>query len=340
MATTADIPNIDKAAIVIYSLPPASADVVLRLLGDEYAGQLRDLIDWYSKSPDLDELMQQVIREFDELQRSLGRGSFQTFLSDDREKRAAYQYALTEKVNEEAEEAADEPDPMVLSDDPSETLTNAGISVLAAALANEHPRAIAIILHGLEIEKSAEVLKRLPDDKRRETFVMMAKGVPTNEAMVTRIRSAVAELCVERGQSGDEPEEDALFKTLAEILHQMERDERNVMMEGLEKLDPDIHHNVDDLLYDFEDLIKIEDRSLQKILSELDQKVLATALQDSPDELMECVMSNMSERMRGMLREEMEFLGKVPKDKLEKSRRDVTDVVRNHDREGSLVWKT
>lgn len=338
MATTTDIPNIDKAAIVLYSLPPASSEVVLRLLGDQYAGQLRDLMDWYSKSPDLDELMQQVIREFDELQRSLGKGSFQSFLSDDREKRAAYQYALSEQVNED--QASDEPDPLELSDDPQDTLSNAGISVLAAALANEHPRAIAVILHGLEIEKSAEVLKRLPDEKRRETFVMMAKGVPTNDAMVTRIRSAVAELCVEKGQSGEDSEEDSIFKTLAEILHQVERDERNIMMEGLEALDPDIHHQVDELLYDFEDLIKIEDRSLQKILSELDQKVLATALQDATDDLMECVMSNMSERMRGMLREEMEFLGKVPKDKLEKARRDVTDVVRNHDREGSLVWKT
>jgi len=167
----------------------------------------------------------------------------------------------------------------------------------------------------------------------------MAKGLPENTGLVQRVVQAVVEMCGKREVDDTVEEGESQFQHLAEILHLVDRDERGELLDALEQQNPDAFAEIDSRLYDFSDLLKIEDRSLQKILSEIDLKVMATALYGANPLISETVMSNISERVRTMLQEEIDFLGSVTSAKVDEARREVADVIRKHDKAETLVWK-
>ena len=94
-----------------------------------------------------------------------------------------------------------------------------------------------------------------------------------------------------------------------------------------------------DLLYQFEDLLLIEDRSIQKLLAEIDSKTLGLALKDAPQEISEKVMGNLSKRARESLTEEISFLGLVPSAELQRAQKAVVEVIQRLDQAGELVMK-
>ena len=134
-------------------------------------------------------------------------------------------------------------------------------------------------------------------------------------------------------------EGESQFQHLAEILHLVDREEKGQLLAALENANPDAFAEIDSRLYDFTDLLKIEDRSLQKILAEIDLKIMATALYGATPTIGECVMGNISERVRTMLQEEIEFLGSVSSAKVDEARREIAEVIRKHDKAETLVWK-
>ena len=90
------------------------------------------------------------------------------------------------------------------------------------------------------------------------------------------------------------------------------------------------------MLYLFEDLLQISDRSLQKILSEIDSGSLATALKGVDEPIVEKVMSNLSKRARATLAEEIEFLGSVKQAEQEVAQKAVCEAIARLDQSGDL----
>jgi len=109
-------------------------------------------------------------------------------------------------------------------------------------------------------------------------------------------------------------------------------------MDTLTEHDPDLATQIDNSMYDYTDVLRMEDRSIQKLLGQLEQKVVAIALKAAPEDLKQRVLKNLSERVRAALNEEMELLGGIPSSKLEAARREMATAIKNLDKEGSLVW--
>lgn len=350
-----------KAAIMMLTLPPEDIDRVLDILGPLHTGRLRELMATFADSPNLEQLKAQVSLEFQQFHRP-GLGAVVGALGSDGYISAADKQSYWKKLGDgsfgddfapdseptsEDGQGDDKKDPSDTPEtpevaapirDPIEELKSVDPQRLAMVLKLESPRTIAIVLNNLTSEKIAEIMSRLSADQKRDAFVQMAKGMPSNPILIQRIVQAVVDRCVQNEQKVEKTN-DEKFQVLADILHFLDRDNRKAMLEALETSSPDTHKRVEELLFNFEDLQRIADRTIQKILTEVDQKTVAQALQGADTALVEAVLKNVSERVKGMIQEEMQFQSDLPPAKINAAKRQIVDIMRRYDKEGILIWK-
>jgi len=209
---------------------------------------------------------------------------------------------------------------------------------IAAALADENPRTIAIVLDSLETGKAAETLRVLPDSLRSHSFVIFSQGPTASPRLVQRIVQTTVAKAI--AADGSRVEEDGTDRKMVELLRAMAKKTRSQMMQQIELEDPELGERLKELIYVFEDVLKIEDRSLQKLLAEVDSDTLVTALKDADERLVEKVLGNVTKRVRDTLAEEMEYMGVVPEDRIEQARASVAKVIAQLDQEGQLVMES
>ncbi len=348
------VTNIDKAAVLITSLGPGAQDKVLELLGPDFAGKLRPILTAVARRKDFGSLTEQVLAEFRELQAEVrasvsGSPNLQRSQAGDSspadnapEARSAEkseqlsEHSSSDTTSDKAE-TSDTTKPTDEGLAGLEALMKLPPAVLGAGLKRESPRMIATVLKQLPAEISGKVLEVLPPEIRQSTFLLMADTVQVNSAVVQRVIQKLYEVC-QTIDPAEVEQQDRRLKSLIGILQSVEREERIRLLESLTEQDPDLATQIDNLMYDFTDVMRLEDRSIQKLLSQLEQKVVAMALKTAPEDLRQKVLKNLSERVRAALNEEMELLATVPASKAEAARREVANVIRAQDKEGTLVW--
>lgn len=207
---------------------------------------------------------------------------------------------------------------------------------LSLALQNEQPRTAALVLETLDAVQAGEVLKRLPPPMRDEVSLQLGRTVPVDPEVMQCIARAVLQKNPHAEDVPRPPSEEARYRKMADMLRLLPKPDRLAVLTALEH-DSAVAAGVKQFLYQFEDLLRIEDRSIQKLLAEVDSKSLATSLKDAPDEIKDKVMNNLSKRARETLGEEMEFLGNVPAAQIEQARKTVVDVIQRLDQAGELV---
>jgi flagellar motor switch protein FliG len=126
-------------------------------------------------------------------------------------------------------------------------------------------------------------------------------------------------------------------RKLAGMLRLFERAERKAALDLLREDNEVLAKQIEDMLYSFEDLLRIEDRSLQQVLSEVDSNTLALSLKGGDLELAEKVKKNLSKRARETLTEEMEFMTSVTKGQIEEAQKRITEIIARKDLAGELT---
>lgn len=349
--------NIEKAATLLARLDPKALDQVMAMLGPEFAGKLRPVIMSMSKRKDFKALTDQVLQEFRELQADVQASvavspSLQQQLQATAEVKGVPTASTTTasastpgpagtEQNSDQPSTADSPaDDEDVDDEVCIEVTSlrkVPPAVLGAALKAESPRMIATVLKQLKAEISGKVLEVLPAELRQEVFLMMADKIHVSPAIVSRVLQRLLQVCRTINPK-TAAQQDRRVTTLIGILQNLEREERIRLMESLAERDPDLAAKVDDMMYDYTDFLRIEDRSVQKLLGQLEQKVVAMALKTAPENLRQKVMKNLSERVRMALTEEMELLSGVTATKADQARKEIAVVIRTQDKEGALMW--
>jgi flagellar motor switch protein FliG len=208
---------------------------------------------------------------------------------------------------------------------------------LAAALEGEHPRGVATVLSCLDAAKACETLKRLPPEVRKDVFPRLGQAAGGTNDLAIRIAYAIVVKC---RAAADEPAQasgEDKAQMMADMLKSMERVDRMDLLKVLEEQDGALAAAVREKLYVFEDLLVIEGRSMQKLLSEIDSKTLAVALKDAAENIAEKVMGNLSKRARETLTEEISFLSALPAAQVQQAQKAVVEVIQRMDQAGELV---
>ena len=196
-------------------------------------------------------------------------------------------------------------------------------------------RGIALILASLHTTLAAQVLTRLPERQQPDIALRIARMGETSAQVVEQVEevirhklTAVAER--EYSAAGG-------TKTLAEILNHSDRTTERNVLEMLASEDKDLAEEVRSMLFVFEDIVKLDERAVQQVLREADQKDLVLALRGAPENVKDVVLTNMSERGAEMIKEEMEVQPPQRKRDIDAAQSRIVAVVRKLEETGAIV---
>jgi flagellar motor switch protein FliG len=205
---------------------------------------------------------------------------------------------------------------------------------LAGILRREHPQTVALILANLEPETGAGILEVLPEEIRAEVVVRMATIDKTNPEIIRQIEMAL-EKQVSAGFASSMYTEGS--KTVAEVLNRVDPATQKMILEKLDEHSPTLAEQIRGLMFTFEDLINVEDRGLQRLMKDVEQKDLVLSLKAASEEIVTKIFKNMSERTASIIKQEMEFLGPVRLKEVEEAQRRVVGVARNLREAGEII---
>ena len=203
---------------------------------------------------------------------------------------------------------------------------------------NEHPQTIALILSYLEPQQAAMILSGLSP--------IMQADVTKRIANMDRITPEVlreVERVLERKLSSVMGQDFTVaggIDAVVAIVNSTDRATERNIMEYLEENDPELAEEIKKRLFVFEDAMRLDDRSLQRVLREVDLKELSLALKGASEELKAKFFKNMSKRAAEMLQEDMDFMGPVRVKDVEEAQQKVVNVIRSLEEQGEIVIAT
>jgi len=206
---------------------------------------------------------------------------------------------------------------------------------LLSFLQDEHPQTAALILANLKPKQAASVLSQLSEELQNEIAYRLATMEKTSPEMVREIEEVLRE---QLGTIfGSDMRKTGGAVAVAEILNSASRAAEKNILSHLRERDPELAMEVTNLMFLFEDLVTLDDTSIQKIIKEVDTKSLAMSMKGTSDELQQKIYNNMSERAAGMLKDELEYLGAVKVREVEEGQSFILDIVRKLDEAGEIT---
>jgi flagellar motor switch protein FliG len=206
---------------------------------------------------------------------------------------------------------------------------------LASILRREHPQTIALVLANLEAETGAAILGGLPEDIRAEVVVRMATIDKTSPEVIRQIEQVIEKQVSAVSASGVSYGEGS--KNVAELLNRVEPTTQKAILERLDEHSPSLAEQIRALMFTFEDLVNVDDRGLQRLLQEVDQKDLVLSLKAAGEAVVSKIFKNMSERTSTIVKQELDFLGPVRLKDVEQAQRKIVAAASKLREAGEIV---
>lgn len=210
---------------------------------------------------------------------------------------------------------------------PFKFLEKAEMENLLTFIQDEHPQTIALIMAHLKPEQAATLLAGMPRGRKQvEVMTRLATLDQINPEVIHSVEEALRQklsdvITQQYAKSGGVY---MAAKVLTGVKSQIEKG----ILEVIEEEDPELAKQIQDNMFVFEDLLRIDVRGIQTLLREISNDDLALALRTSSDELKEHIFSNMSARASEMIKQDMEYAGPVRVSDVEAAQHNIIEVVR------------
>jgi flagellar motor switch protein FliG len=219
---------------------------------------------------------------------------------------------------------------------PFEFLRRADSRQVLSYLQDEHPQTIALVLAHMAPTSGALVLGALAEDLQRDVAERVAKMDRTSPDVIEHVEAILERKLSTVIQQSDFSTAGGV-QSLVDILNNSDRATERLILEGLEQNDPAIADEVRSRMFVFEDIVTLDDRSVQLVLRSVDAKELAVALKGVDQRVRDKIMNNLSERAAANLGEEINLLGPVKLKTVEQSQLAVVRVIRTLEESGLIV---
>jgi len=200
---------------------------------------------------------------------------------------------------------------------------------------HEHPQTISLIMANLEPQQTASILADLPPEIQADVAYRVATMGKISPDLLNDIEG-VLENQVE-SVFGQDLSAAGGAKAVAEILNLATRSTEKTILADLEKRNPELATEIKNLMFVFDDIVLLDDRSVQRVLREVESKDLSMALKVATEEVKDLVFRNMSERAANIIKEELEFMGPVRLKDVEECQMKIVEIIRNLEEEGEIV---
>jgi flagellar motor switch protein FliG len=320
-----DLDGIQKAAILLITLGPEKASDVFKHLKEDEIEQLTlEIANTRSVSPAQKEavlnefyevcLAQQYIAEGgigyakDLLQKALGESKAQEVLGK-----------LTASLQVR----------------PFEFIRKTEASQLLNFIQDEHPQTIALILSYLSPQQAAGIIGSLTPDKQTDVAKRIALMDRTSPDVIKEVEN-ILEQKLASLVSQDYTIVGGV-DSVVEVLNTVDRGTEKHIMENLEIEEPELADEIRKKMFVFEDILMLDDRSIQRVLREVENSELAIALKNANEEVQNVIFNNMSTRLVDMIKEDMEYMGPVRVKDVEEAQQKIVNIIRKLEDSAEIV---
>ncbi len=216
-------------------------------------------------------------------------------------------------------------------------LRHLNVQQLVNFLSNEHPQTIALLLSFLQAEKAAQVLSSMDPETAADVAQRIALMDRANPDIVNDVEAVLRRKLSAVLQPARETQHVGGIEVLVNLLKQSSRMTEKTIIEALEDNEPELADEVKKRMFVFENVGALDDRSIQRILREVEVRDLALALKATPDSVKEAILRNMSSRASAMLKEDMEASGPVRLRQVEEAQSRIVVVIRRLDDAEEIV---
>ncbi|MHC1750480.1 MAG: flagellar motor switch protein FliG [Cellulosilyticaceae bacterium] len=314
-----------KAAMLLISLGPEKSSKVFQYLKEEEIEQLTlEIASIRAVSPKVKE---EVLQEFYEIclaQEYIAEGGI------------GYAKQILEKALG-AEKAVEVINRLTVSLQvrPFEFARKADASQLINFIQNEHPQTIALILSYLKPSQSSAILTGLPAEMQADIakrIAMMDRASPevineVEKELEKRLSTLVSEDFTSIGG----------IDAIVEVINLVDRTTEKNIMETLEIEEPELAETIKKRMFVFEDIVTLDNRSIQRVLREVDNHELAVALKGTNESVKSLILGNVSKRLATMIQEDLEYMGPKRMKEIEESQQKIVNIIRKLEDAGEIV---
>lgn len=218
---------------------------------------------------------------------------------------------------------------------PFEFVRKADASQLLNFIQDEHPQTVALILSYLAPGQAAQIVSALPPDRQSDVakrIALMDRTSPdvikeVERVLETKLASLVNQ---EYNVIGG-------VDAVVEILNTVDRGTEKHIMENLEIEEPELADEIRKKMFVFEDILLLDDRAIQRVLRDVENSDLATALKGANEQVQNAIFNNLSKRLAAMIKEDMEFMGPVRMKDVEEAQQKIVNVIRKLEDSAEIV---
>lgn len=320
-----DYRGIQKAAILLIALGPEKSALIFKHLKEEEIEQLTlEIANTRSVSPESKEL---VINEFYEIciaQQYIAEGGI-GYAKDLLEKALGSDKAM-EVIGRLTSSLQVRPFEFIRKTEPGQLLN---------FIQDEHNQTIALILSYLSPNQASMVLAALPQEKQADVARRIAQMDRTSPDVIKDVEDIL-----ERKLSSLVTQDYTIVggvDAIVQILNSVDRSTEKHIMETLEIEDAELAEEIRKKMFVFEDILSLDDRSIQRVLREVDNNDLGIALKGSGEEVQNVIFNNLSKRLATMIKEEMEYMGPVRLKDVEEAQQKIVNIIRKLEDSGEIV---
>ena len=206
--------------------------------------------------------------------------------------------------------------------------------VIADFVKNEHPQTIALILGHLEPLSAAVVIGLLPSSIRSQVVFRLSKLERVPPGVIKDLDEVLQEQLKSTGSTQSKLV--GGVRVVADILNNMDKSIEEPILADIEKLDKEEAEKIRELMFTFDDLASVDDKSLQLILREVSHDQIVLALKTASEELNNKILANVSKRAQEMIKDDLEAMGPKKLSEVEKVQHEILKVARRLEDEGKI----
>jgi len=206
---------------------------------------------------------------------------------------------------------------------------------ILSVIGREQPSVIAMVLRYLDPELSADVLNMVPHEVSKQVMMILCTGRPPSEAVVTRVQNYIEARLGKTRESESADTGDVIDRASA-ILQAVDHALSEDILQAIDEQSPELGTELRDRLFKFDDIVRLNDMDMRRIMQEVNMDTLSIALRTAPMDVREKFFSNMSKRAAQGIKEDMKFSPKVKLSEVEIKQKEITTIIRELDGQGEI----
>ena len=218
---------------------------------------------------------------------------------------------------------------------PFEFVRKTDASQLLNFIQDEHPQTIALILSYLSSSQASAIISSLSPDKQADVAKRIAQMDRTSPDVIKEV-----EKILEKKVSSLVNQDYTIVggvDSIVDILNTVDRGTEKHIMESLEIEEPELADEIRKKMFVFEDILSLDDKSIQRVLREVDNNELAVALKGANEEVQNVIFNNLSKRLVTMIKEDMEYMGPVRMKDVEEAQQKIVNIIRKLEDAGEII---